>query len=571
MRRLREWGVQLPALLSAQSHRSWGRNVSKSDGTRRKVEHVKAEPQVPTTASGADVEDAADSPAVVKSKHSSLQLVMRGGAWTTLSQLAPLVVNVVMTPYVIHGFGVPRYGLFLLCTTITTFFGSFDGGIGTSMARYSAVYAASNDKRAATTLLTTMTLIVAAVGLALFAAMYVLAPLALAAFRIPTDLRDEGAFLVRAMAVIVALTQVRVLFSAQLSARQKYALQSVIGMGSYAIYAAGLVVTVEGHHGLRGVAVTFLVQAGVATVLIIALACRYLVRSGVHLLSRTETAAFLRYAGSVQLLGLTGMVTAQLDTFVVGAILPISSVAVYNSGANFATQLRGVPVNALSPMATVLSREFGSGGHAAAKAEFGRLQRAWVRGVTGWSAVGVGAAYFGVSSWLGRDFRLSGVVALLLVASNAVNLWTGPLTLLTAAVGRPQLEARYGLVGLVINLILTIPFVLAFGLLGTVAATAIGQIVGSLYLLRIVHRRYDAEIPSFLRDVPLVQAIFATGFVVLCELVAAPVVPRGPLGLLLAGAIAFPGLVLYAVGVVGPRRSLRLARGRFSRSASAVV
>jgi O-antigen/teichoic acid export membrane protein len=158
-----------------------------------------------------------------------------------------------------------------------------------------------------------------------------------------------------------------------------------------------------------------------------------------------------------------------------------------------------------------------------------------------------------------------------LVASNAVNLWTGPLTVLTAAVGRPQLEARYGIAGTIVNVVLTVPFVLAFGLLGTVVATAIGQVLGSLYLIRIVRRRYDASIPSFLKEVPLAASLFVAGFVALCEIVALPVIPRGPLGLILAGLIAGPGLVLYAVLVIGPRRSLVSARRRLSKSTSGVA
>jgi O-antigen/teichoic acid export membrane protein len=507
----------------------------------------------------------------VRDELSPLQLVLRGGAWTTLSQIAPIAVNIVMTPYVIHGFGLQRYGLFLLCTTITTFFGSFDGGIGNSMERYCSVYAATDDKRSATMLLTTMAALVTAVGIALYVSMFVLAPSVLQAFRIPPNLRAEGAFLLRALAVIIALTQVRTLFTAQLTARQKYALQSLIGITSYAIYAVGLVVTVEGHHGLRGVGVTFVVQAVFATILIVPSACRYLVRSGVHFLSRTETVAFLRYAWNVQLLGLAGMVSAQIDTFVVGAILPISAVAIYSSGANFSNQLRSVPLNALRPMAIVLSRRYGTGGHLEAKAAFLRMQRPWVQAVTGWSAVAAGAAYFGVSSWLGSDFRLSGVVALLLVASNAVNLWAGPLTLLTAAVGHPELEARYGIAGAVINVVLTVPFVFAFGLLGTVVATAVGQVVSSLYMIRIVRRRYDPNVRSFLREVPIVQSVIVAGFVILCELLTRPVIPRGPLGLLLAGVVASPGLLLYAALVFGPRRCLAFARGRFSRSIAAEV
>jgi O-antigen/teichoic acid export membrane protein len=274
----------------------------------------------------------------------------------------------------------------------------------------------------------------------------------------------------------------------------------------------------------------------------------------------------LRYSGSVQIFGLARVINTQVDTFVVGAVLPVSSVAVYNSGAGFSTQLGSIPGNALAPIGTILARAFGTGGESGAKEEFTYLQRLWVRGVAGWSAAGLGAAYFGVESWLGPQIRLSGVVAVVLVASNAIGLWTEPLNLLTAAVGRPQLVTRYGVVGTVTNLVLTVPLVLAFGLLGTVAATAIAQVLASLYFVRVVRSRYDSGIRSFLHDVPVIQSLVTAAFVAGLELVVHAHAPSGPVGLLVAGFVAVPGVVLYASLVFGPKTAIAFVRARVTGS-----
>src|ERR1700712_2746372 len=54
------------------------------------------------------VEDPIGSPAPGSPRRSGLALV-RGGGWNAGAQLAPLAVNLVMTPYVIHGLGVERF------------------------------------------------------------------------------------------------------------------------------------------------------------------------------------------------------------------------------------------------------------------------------------------------------------------------------------------------------------------------------------------------------------------------------------------------------------------------------
>lgn len=508
----------------------------------------------------------ATSPASSEPAAGLRRVILRGASWTTAAQLAPLVVNIVMTPYIIGHFGVARYGVFLLAGVVVQFLGSFDGGINSSVARWSAVYAGSDDRAGTTRLVTTLLAVVSVLGVVLSALLFVFAGPVLDLFHPPADVRDEGAFLLRVMGFIVGFAQVRGLFAAQLSARQQYAWQSITSIVCFGVYAIGLVVTVELGLGLRGAALTFVAQSVMATLLILPRSLRYLDRSSVGFMAWPDLREFLRYAFRVQLTGLTNIVNTQADTFIVGRLLSVSAIAVYGTGANFASQLRNVPINALGPISTALSAAYGRGGDREAVEVFNRLQRRWVQGCTAWCATALGAAYFGVSTWLGPQFELSGVVACLLTAANAVNLWTGMLTVLLSAVGRPGIEVRYAIVSVAVNIGLTIPLVLAFGLLGTVAATATGSMVASLYLVRLARTRYDPGLRSFLRDVPVLPAVVSVTVVVLLELLVAPVVPRGALGLVLCGVVAAPGLVVFAVVLLGPRPALTLARSRFVRA-----
>jgi O-antigen/teichoic acid export membrane protein len=303
--------------------------------------------------------------------------------------------------------------------------------------------------------------------------------------------------------------------------------------------------------------------------MIVPRALHFLDLRAVGFLPRQELRDFLSYASKVQATGLTNIVTTQADTFIVGGLLSVNAVAVYVTGANFATQLRAVPMNALGPISIALSRAYGQGGDAEAVRVFTRLQRRWVQATTGWTATAVGAAYFGVSSWLGPQFRLSGVVACILVAANGVSLWAFTLLLLLGAVGRPGIETRFAVVAVALNLALTVPLVLLFGVLGTVSATAVGGVVGSVYLVRLARSRYDPALRSFFRDVPVLPAVLTMTTVVLLELLVRPVVPRGALGLIVCGVAAAPGLVVFTLSLLGPRTALSMARQRRLASFSA--
>ena len=490
--------------------------------------------------------------------------LLRGGSWQALAQFAPLVVNLVVTPYVIHGLGLTRYGLFILVNTIIGFLGSFDGGIGASAQRYFAVYAGTDDRFATTRLLTTLVAVVSMFSVSLFVIIFFVIPLVLPFFHVPGDLLGEGVFLVRTLSFVVAFGLLRGLFSSVLGARQRFALASITSVLSYVVYIAGVVYSVESGHALRGIAITFVAQSAFAALVIVPSAMRYLVRGGVSLLPVAEIRAFLKYAVKVQASGLMTLINTETDALIIGAVLPVRNVGIYGTGANFASQLRRVTYNVLSPIQSVLGRSVGRVGAEAALVEFHRVQRLWVVFVTGWCSVALGAVYFGVTAWLGPSLRLAGVVSTVLMAGHLVNLWTGTLSAWVRAVGKPELEAWYGFVGVVLNLVLTVALIFPFGILGVVIATASGQVLGSLYFQVIARRRLGGNLRPFVAEVPVIPGIVAAAATVGLEAVLHPFVPQGAVGLLLSGLVAAPPLALFFVMTLGPRRTWSLLVGRLT-------
>lgn len=485
---------------------------------------------------------------------SSGALVVRGGAWNVLGLLTPFATTIILTPFLIDGLGISRYGLFVLAVTISLFLASFDGGISASAQRFFAIYAGTDDRAAATRLLVTLAAFVAALGALLFVALFFMAPPLLTLFNIPAKLLPEGVFLLRTIAALVGFGLLQQLLAAVLNARHRFALTSLTRSASYGIYALGAFVAVQQDLGLRGLALALVGQTVVAVALLLPCACRYLSLQHARLLPWQDLHRFLRYAATVQVTGLLGLVNLQADVLIVGAFLPVRDVGVYSVGGTFAAQLRTIPLNVLAPAQAVLGQAYGERGEVHARPEFERLQRLWVQGTAGWCTVGLGSAYFAVTAWLGDGFATSAVVATVLLGGYAVNLWTGMTTTWLRVVGRPELEARYGFVAVATNVVLTLVLVVPFGLLGVVAATAAGQLIGTAYLLRLVRSRYSPDLRSFVRDVPVLPVILATAATVALELLARPAAPEGPLGLLYAAVVAAPALVVYVVALLGPRR-----------------
>jgi O-antigen/teichoic acid export membrane protein len=485
--------------------------------------------------------------------------LLKSSGWNLAAQLTPLAINVVLTPYLIHGLGIEQYGLYALAATITIFLGSFDGGIGSTAPRFFAVYAGRDDRSSATRLLCSLGMVIVVCGGAISVGDWFVSPLLAEAFRMPTRYRPESVFLLRTFGILLTVSLLHSLFVALLQARQRFALTSKATMVSYLGWAGGLYMTVQSHYGLRGIALSLVAEQIFATAIIVPSAIKYLRLSAVGFAPRAELKKFGGFAARVQTTGIAALVNMEFDALVIGAVLPVGNVGLYNAGANVSTQTRYTVTSLLAPLANHLATVYGSDGEEAARREAVRLQHIWVIGVSGFCAVALGAVYFAVLAWLGPGFEISGLVCVILLFGHTVNLMGGVMTSYAGAIGQPGVETRYGTVLMIVNFALTVPLVFV-GVLGVVGATAVGSIAGSSYLIRIVHKRLSPDIPGFFRDVPLLRSLVCLAVTAGLELVLAPALPQGPFGLILCGVPAVVGLTCFGLSVLGFRRFVLLVR-----------
>jgi O-antigen/teichoic acid export membrane protein len=494
--------------------------------------------------------------ALAGGQRSVARTLIGGGLWNNLVTCIPLIVNIALTPYLIHGFGIDRWGLYLLVNSVSNFLGPFGGGASPVITRYFGMYAAQGNRRKNSEVFFTLGIFMLLVGLLLTVFCWGVSSELVQLFHVSRPLRGQGEFLFRTLGVITAAQLFQQLFIGIVNAHQRYAWTSLATVISYLAWPVGMVVCVTHHYGLRGVAVVLLIQQVLTTLAVLPNAVRYLDWASLRLLPRKEIREIAHFGLTSSSLSVTGLINSEVDTLLIGAVFSLNNVTQFNTGNKFAYQLRNLTFTALGPAGVHLARAYGLGGDELAAKEFVRLQRLWVVATTGWCAVGLGAIYFGIVAWLGSGFEQSGEVGVIAMAAITVNLWTGVLTQYVNSVGRPDLELRYSVLGVCINLLFTIP--LAFvGPLGVVGATTIGSIVASLYLMLIVDRRYEKKLRRFWLDVPLFEGGVALGVTVGLELLIRPSVPGGAGGLLVTGVPALIGLAVFCLFIFrGIRREI---------------
>src|ERR1035437_5871882 len=379
------------------------------------------------------------------------RVLARGTSWQTGPQVVAWVINIGMTPYVISGLGAGRYSIFLLIQTLTMMLSTFDGGLGLSALRYYTLYAGRDDRASTTRLLVTVSAVLGAFFSVIFTALLLAAPFVLSFFKVNAQYRLESLFLLRTVTAIVYVVFIRNLFNSILYAHQRFRATAIASFASYAVYAGGLVLTVQHGWGLWGIGYTFIAQQTVASRITLPATLHYLDRGAIGWMKRADLVEFLRYAWKVQIASFITLFTAQKDQLVAAYLLSAQLSGPYGQGASFAEQLRLLPYNAISPMQALIGSTVGHDGPEAAVGTAARVQRMWVRGITGWFAVGIPACYFGLRAWLPASFEISGLVGAILLAGFFFFMAASVLLLWALTLGHPELDVRYGVVGLVIN------------------------------------------------------------------------------------------------------------------------
>jgi len=494
--------------------------------------------------------------------------VLRGASWQMLAQIAPLFVNLALTPFVITELGRTRYGLWLIASTLTQFFAQFDGGIGRTAMRYFAIYAGANDRRSTGRLLASLLIAISGIMTVTLLPTFIFAASFARFFRTPDEFLPETVFLIKVLVVLVGVGLARNLLASLLNSHHRFAWTSMTLLMAYATYSAGMVFVLSRGMGLRGVAYVFIAQQAVSTLLIVPTALKLVEWRAPRLISKKLAREFANFAWKIQLGGLLNMLSFQGVTLIVGRLAP-RQVADFGPGATFSQQLRMIPFNALAPIQARLGQTLGGEGEKSALADASRIQRLWVIFIVGWIGVGAPAAYFGINAWLPLESNLAAKVAATLLAAHFFALIPQVVVQWSMLWKMPEVETVSSLVSVIGTLGLSLILVPRMGAWGVGFAVLVAQ-AAAFVVIQLMTRRLPVNLPSPVTQIPILPAVLTVAGTVLAELgmgwvIDALNVPQGPFGLLLCGVAAAPMLLGYLIATFGWGRLVGIVRTRLGR------
>lgn len=406
-----------------------------------------------------------------------------------------MVVALIMSPYIVSEVGLAAFGYWSIVLAVLQYAGIAGGGYpAVAMRMVSGALARGNADEIRGAIFVT-------VAIMLVVSLPILAVAALTVWWMPSSVAAglpagwAQATLWGTLALVLVLLANA--FAAVSRGFGRWDYDAVIIVIAQVMGAAATVLFLESGYGLGGVAGATCVLQG--SLLLGYVAAGYSL-GGIRCQRPVRTARLwqeLRTQGThLQISALVGTTNSQADRIVLLPFASLSWIGAYALGARIAVSLRTFPLSAFGPFMVRIAEIDSREGRLAVTHLYRRAMAALVEYLVPGLVVLHVATYPLTLAWLGAEFTVSATAAVVLGLGYAVNVTTGAGTSAAIACGRADLDRNYNLIGLALNLALSVVLGVLFGAWGVVAATSVGLVVSSVWLVGRVDRWLERDIST---------------------------------------------------------------------------
>lgn len=412
----------------------------------------------------------------------TLQIV-RGIMGNWMAMALGMGISFFLSPFIVHRLGTLTYGIWALVVALSSYAKLLDLGLYGAVQRivsreHSLGNHAASSEAVGTALVIRLWIAGAIGGLGLISALILPR-----VFHIPADLASTSRIAVVLMTVNVAISLTLGVFSAVLSALQRYDVMSGYGMLQNLIRASGVWWALLHHHGIVALAVVELIAAVISSVgQVVAVVRLYPELQVTHRLGgRGLLREIWIFSYLVVIINLGGQLIYYSDNLVVGAFLSATAVALYAIGGNLVEYLRSI-VYAMTTTFVPLASSF------EARQDFERLRKLLIHGTRASLLIclPIGLALFFrgptfIGLWMGPQYALtSGRVLQILLLASFTHLANATGVGIMVGLSKHRAQAYWVAEEAVANLALSIILVRMMGLLGVAWGTTIPAVAFNL-------------------------------------------------------------------------------------------
>ncbi len=415
------------------------------------------------------------SPATRWHDEGGLAIFMRNVSTRYVLIVVNALLGLLVLPFNLRHLGGAAYGVWMLATSITAYFGVLDLGYGGAVVRFVAEYRARRDARALNEILSTMFHVYAAIGVICYLAAIMAAVLLPHMFNL-----DPAQTTVARLVLLITSAQVALyfpfsVFGGVINGFQKYYINNVVGTVANVCAAALNVIVLSLGYGLvELVAVTTLTHT---IPLLIYRRNAYKVFPGLSLKREyfrrdrlRELTGFSVYLAAIDW---SSRLTFATDSFFIGALINATAVGVYAVAQRLSDALLRMTAQLhtfLFPAVVTQAVEGSLEGQRQLLIKATRFQLAVSVALCG-SAAAIGDIL--IPAWVGPGWEASITVLKLLAFVVIIRTWMAMPNTLLKGTGHHKFLAVASCGAAVANLLLSIPGTKMYGIVGCAVATVI--------------------------------------------------------------------------------------------------
>jgi O-antigen/teichoic acid export membrane protein len=453
------------------------------------TEEIKDEKTVPITV----------GPAQPRLAAKMIRSVMFGGLRYVLVAPIPFI----MTPLILHKIGVAGYGTWAVFLAINGLTSLADLGLVGTVSKFVAEYHARRDFPALARLLgsgmSLFLLLDFVIGITLWTASPRLADVLFRGSSVP---RTELVVLLRCFLIVIATNILTQLFASVTTGLQRLDLTHMMSAANVLMSAflGGLLLLRGG--GLRGLVYGY-IASGILTVAIYLIIVRRLLPQVVlHPLRFDRTEARKMFGFSLRLYVTQAAVAVhnQVEKVFLALLVGVAPVGWYDIASEVALKVRGAIGLILSPVLPAASELDALGDESRLKELYYRTHKYLALFGVPVVCYIVAVSHRFVELWLGPNLTMISLPLSVLLLVNFFNLATGPGFLIFAGSGYMWPGVQSAILGIVLNVCLSLGLIYKFGFGGAVLGTSASLILASGYFIALFHRRTGYSVSRVMRQ-----------------------------------------------------------------------
>lgn len=421
----------------------------------------------------------------------TLGKVVRNTAVGAGGQILATAIGVVTTPIVLDSIGSRLFGAVAVASSLFTYVGVLDFGIGAGLVRFMSTYAERGELD--------RTDQVTAFGLIFYLLFALIAiPVAVAGagavagfLRLSSDASLSPAGLIETVVVFFCVSMISGVLSSRLIAAHRADLTAIAGLAGYISYALLVVVLVTRERTVLALFTAMGVQVAVTALVLVACCHKERLRLWPAALSlrSIELRGLFGFGFWAQVNSITTVINLEADKAIISRYIGVAQVTPYQVANRLALFTRTIPIQAITALLPALTGRYVQAGRLDALAnEYRRSLRAMITANLFLAGFLIGDYRLILQAWLGRSFGAADLLIVAITASYFVNNCTGVGTVLMRVAGRPRYESYYAVISAALNVGITMALLPYYGLYGVVMGTIIGNVIGSMYFIVVFHR-----------------------------------------------------------------------------------